>query len=36
MKFLRDENFPKTAVAFLERAGHEAFDFRLSTHRGLK
>lgn len=28
MKFLFDENFPKTARAVLESAGHDVFDFR--------
>lgn len=28
MNFLFDENFPKSARAILESAGHEVFDFR--------
>jgi predicted nuclease of predicted toxin-antitoxin system len=28
MNFLFDENFPKSARAILENAGHEVFDFR--------
>lgn len=35
MKFLLDENFPKAAVAFLESAGHEVFDFRGSGDEGI-
>jgi len=36
MKFLLDENFPKAAVALLESAGHEVFDFRGSGDEGIE
>ena len=36
MKFLLDENFPKTAVAFLTSSGHQAVDFPRNCGRRLK
>lgn len=36
MKFLLDENFPKTAVAFLTSSGHQAVDFRGTGEEGMK
>jgi predicted nuclease of predicted toxin-antitoxin system len=36
MRFLLDENFPKAAVAFLEGAGHEVFDFRGTREEGIE
>jgi predicted nuclease of predicted toxin-antitoxin system len=35
MKFLLDENFPKAAIALLQGAGHEVFDFRGSGDEGM-
>jgi hypothetical protein len=35
MKFLLDENFPKAAIAFLESAGHQVFDFRRTGDEGI-
>ena len=34
MKFLLDENFPKTAAGILEELGHEVFDFRVLGEEG--
>ncbi|MEA1968068.1 MAG: DUF5615 family PIN-like protein [Thermodesulfobacteriota bacterium] len=34
MKFLLDENFPKTAAAYLEGLGHTVFDYRGTTEEG--
>lgn len=34
MKFLLDENFPKTANTLLEDLGHEAIDFRVVGKTG--
>jgi predicted nuclease of predicted toxin-antitoxin system len=36
MKFLLDENFPKAAIAFLEAAGHQVFDFRGTGDEGIE
>lgn len=35
MKFFLDENFPKSAAAFLERMGHETLDLRGTGREGL-
>jgi predicted nuclease of predicted toxin-antitoxin system len=34
MKFLLDENFPKTAKSYLEHLGHHVFDFRGTAEEG--
>ena len=34
MKFVLDENFPKSAVEFLENRRHECFDFRGTDAEG--
>jgi len=34
MKFLLDENFPKSAATVLEKRGHEVLDVRGSPHEG--
>jgi len=34
MKFLLDENFPKSAITFLEQLGHECHDIRGSSLEG--
>ncbi|MGJ8642603.1 MAG: DUF5615 family PIN-like protein [Luteolibacter sp.] len=34
MNFLLDENFPKSACAIVEAAGHQVFDFRLIGKEG--
>jgi predicted nuclease of predicted toxin-antitoxin system len=31
-----DENFPKAAVTFLQRGGHEVFDFQGSLNEGME
>ena len=35
MRFLLDENFPKSAIRFLEGEGHEAYDFRGGSEEGI-
>jgi predicted nuclease of predicted toxin-antitoxin system len=36
MRFLFDENFPKSAAVFLQSSGHEVFDFRGSDDEGIE
>ena len=35
MKFFLDENFPKTAVKYLEKLGHETYDIRSTIKEGI-
>ena len=34
MNFLLDENFPKTATAYLKKLGHNVFDYRGTSEEG--
>jgi predicted nuclease of predicted toxin-antitoxin system len=36
MRFLLDENFPKSAAVFLQSFGHEVFDLRGSGDEGIE
>ncbi len=36
MRFLLDENFPKSAAVFLQIPAHEVFDFRGSGDEGIE
>ncbi|MCW1925085.1 DUF5615 family PIN-like protein [Luteolibacter arcticus] len=36
MRFLLDENFPNSAVGFLEALAHEAHDFRGTAEEGME
>jgi predicted nuclease of predicted toxin-antitoxin system len=35
MKFFLDENFPKIAVKYLEKLGHETYDIRSTPKEGI-
>ena len=36
MRFLLDENFPRSAIALLEQGGHMVFDFRGTSEEGIE